>query len=342
MTVHRPDPECNTNDTATAPIPAGLLTLNANILARREERARERARERAETHAAEGGGTPNPIRQPPEPMPSLGAAQTLHDFASTLHDFTRCSEPQKPKPLPVKKPPHPATAEESIVAVMIGSGNRGRQAARAALVFATKYRHGIQTGTHSTDGTGFGVNGEFVPEEGHARALVFVRVLLHAPTFASCRGNGVAFVARLATVLGDGELALFAVKLGCETEDLVLAADHVRTLLGENMRAVAALAMHDVVIPPHVLVHIRNFENVLAVVKLMAALVTVHGKRDGTAFVSQHDAATILGKAPGAISRAFSIAVRLGVLERVSQGHHKHANAPGVASVYRVPWIMAK
>lgn len=330
-TVHRLGPECNTNDTATAPIPAGLLTLNANILARREERARERAAERGET--------PDLIRQHTEPTPSLCAAQTLHDFASTLHDFTRCSEPQKPKPLPVKKPPRPATPEESIVAVMIGSGNEGRRAARAALVFATKYRHGIQTGTHSTDGTGFGVNGEFVPEEGHARALVFVRVLLHAPTFASCRGNGVAFVARLATVLGDGELALFAVKLGCETEDLVRAADHVRTLLGENMRAVAALAMHDVVIPPHVLVHIRHFPNVHGVVLLVAALAEQNGKRDGTAFVSQRDAAAVLGKAPGSISHAFSIAVKLGALELVSRGARKHRDGPGVASVFRVPWI---
>jgi len=338
MTVHRPDPECNTNEPATATIPANLIAVNAGLLARREERARERAAQ----HAAEHGETPNTIRQPPEPMPSLGPTQSCHEFASTLHDFTRSAEPQKPKPLPVKKPPHPATAEESIVAVMIGSGNGGRRAVAAAVAFATKYRHGIQTGTDSTDGTGFATDGKFMPEECHARALVFVRVLLHAPTFASCRGNGVAFVARLATVLGDGELALVAEKLGCQTEDLVRAADHVRTLLGENMRAVAARAMHDVVIPPHVLVHIRNFSNVIAVVKLVAALVTVHGKRDGTAFVSISDAASITGKDRGSIDQAFSIAVRLGALERLSQGHRKHANARGLASVYRVPWIMAK
>ena len=331
MTVHRPDPECNMNNT----IPANLIAVNAGLLARREERARERAAQ----HAAEHGEIPDPVRQHPEPMPSLRAAQTLHDFASTLHDTARGSEPQKPKPLPVKKPPLPATAEESIVATMIGSGNGAPRAVAAALKFATKYPHGIQTWSESCDGTGFGTGGWFQPEEGHARALTFVRTLLNAPTFASCRGDGFAFVDRLATVLGDEGLDLLAVKLGCQTEDLVLAADHVRTLLGENMRAVAALAMNDVVIPPHVLVHIRHFPNVLAVVKLVAAVAEVNGKRDGTAFVSQHDAATILGKAPGAISKAFSIAVRRGALELVSRGARKHANAPGVASVYRVPWI---
>lgn len=335
MTVHRPDPECNTNDAATATIPARLLTLNADILARREERARERAAQ----HAAECGETPDPIRQHPEPTPSPRAAQTLHDFASTLHDFTGCAEPQKPKPLPVKKPPLPATAEESIVAAMIGSGNGGRWAALAALAFATKYPHGIQT--CEGDGGAFNNDAVYEPGEGNARALTFVRTLLNAPTFASCRGDGTAFVHRLAGALGDEDLDLLAVKLGCQTEDLVFAADHVRTLLGENMRAVAALAMHHVVIPPHVLVHIRHFENVLAVVKLVAAVAQVNGKRDGTAFVSQHDAATILGKAPGAISRAFSIAVRLGALELVSRGARKHANAPGVASVYRVPWAIS-
>lgn len=338
MTVHRPDPECNTNEPATATIPANVAAANTDLLARREKRARERA----ETHAAEGGGTPNPIRQPPEPMPSLGTTQSSHEFASTLHDFTRSAEPQKPKPLPVKKPPHPATAEESIVAAMIGSGNGAPRAVAAAVAFATKYRHGIQTGTDSTDGTGFATDGKFLPEECHARALVFVRVLLHAPAFASCRGDGLAFVKRLVAALGNDGPLLVAEKLGCQTEDLVRAADHVRTLLGENMRAVAARAMHDVVIPPHVLVHIRNFENVLAVVKLVAALVTVHGKRDGTAFVSISDAASITGKDRGSIAEAFSIAVRLGALERLSQGHRKHANARGLASEYRVPWIMAK
>ena len=128
-------------------------------------------------------------------------------------------------------------------------------------------------------------------------------------------------------------------KLRCETEDLVLAADRVRVLLGENLLAVAALGMDRVVIPPHVLVHIQHFAVVLSVVQLVAALAEANGKRDGTAFVSQHDAATILGKAPGAISKAFSIAVRRGALELVSRGARKHANAPGVASVYRVPWI---
>ena len=335
MTVHRPDPECNTNDAATATIPANFHAVNAGLLARREERARERAAQ----HAAEHGEIPDPVRQHPEPMPSLRAAQTLHDFASTLHDTARGSEPQKPKPLPVKKPPLPATAEESIVATMIGSGAGAQRAARAALAFATKYPHGIQTGTDS-DGTGFASNSEWVPGEGHARALTFVRTLLNAPTFASCRGDGFAFVDRLATVLGDEGLDLLAVKLGCQTEDLVLAADHVRTLLGENMRAVAALAMNHVVIPPHVLVHIRHFPNVLAVVKLVAAVAEVNGKRDGTAFVSLNDAASIIGSPHGSISRAFGIAVRLGALELVSRGGRKHANAPGVASVYRVPWIM--
>ena len=331
-TVHRLDPECNTNDTANAAIPAGLLTLNADILARREKRARERAAERGET--------PDLIRQHTEPTPSLCAAQTSHDFASTLHDFTRCAEPQKPKPLPVKKPPRPATPEESIVAVMIGSGNGAKQAALAALAFATKYRHGIQT--CEGDGGAFNNDAVYEPGEGNARALTFVRTLLNAPTFASCRGDGLAFFDRLAGALGNEGLNLLAVKLGCETEDLVLAADQVRTLLGENMRAVAALAMHHVVIPPHVLVHIRHFANVVGVVRLVAAVAEVNGKRDGTAFVSQHDAATILGKAPGAISRAFTIAVRLGALERLSQGHRKHANARGLASEYRVPWIVAK
>ena len=337
MTVHRPDPECNTNDAATATIPANFHAVNAGLIAGREKRARERAAQ----HAAEHGETPDPVRQHPEPMPSLRAAQTLHDFASTLHDCTRgdvtqaALQPAKQKP-PSGKTPSP---EESIVALMIGSGNGAPRAVAAALTFATKYPHGIQTWSESCDGTGFGTGGWFQPEEGHARALTFVRTLLNAPTFASCRGDGFAFVDRLATVLGDEGLDLLAVKLGCQTEDLVLAADHVRTLLGENMRAVAALAMNHVVIPPHVLVHIRHFPNVLAVVKLVAAVAEVNGKRDGTAFVSQHDAATILGKAPGAISKAFSIAVRRGALELVSRGARKHANAPGVASVYRVPWI---
>ena len=205
MTVHRPDPQCNTNEAATATIPANFHAVNAGLLARREERARERAAQ----HAAEHGETPDPVRQHPEPMPSLCAAQTSHDFASTLQDCTRGSEPQKPKPLPVKKPPIPPTAEEFIVAEMIGSGNGADRAVFSAVAFATKYRHGIQTGTHSTDGTGFATNGEFMPEECHARALVFVRVLLHAPAFASCRGNGLAFVDLLATVLGDEGLDLF-------------------------------------------------------------------------------------------------------------------------------------
>ena len=333
MTVHRPDPECNMNNT----IPANLIAVNAGLLARREERARERAAQ----HAAEHGVTPDPVRQHPEPTPSLRAAQTSHDFASTLQDCTRGSEPQKPKPLPVKKPPIPPTAEEFIVAEMIGSGNGADRAVFSAVAFATKYRHGIQTGTDS-DGTGFASNSEWLPGEGHARALVFVRVLLHAPAFASCRGNGLAFVDRLAAVLGEDGPKWVGHSLDCWPEDLVLAADQVRTLLGENMRAVAAREMNSVVIPPHVLVHIQHFENVLAVVKLVAAVAEVNGKRDGAAFVSQHDAATILGKAPGAISRAFSIAVRLGALELVSRGHRKHATAPGLASEYRVPWIMAK
>ena len=106
-----------------------------------------------------------------------------------------------------------------------------------------------------------------------------------------------------------------------------------------NLLAVAASAMHRVMIPPHVLVHIQHFPNVLGVVQLVAALAEANGKRDGTAFLSQHDAAAVLGKAPGAISRAFSIAVRLGALELVSQGARKYRNGPGVASVYRVPWI---
>lgn len=341
MTVHRPDPECNTNEPATATIPANVAAANTDLLARREKRARERA----ETHAAEGGGTPNPIRQPPEPMPSLGTTQSPHEFASRFQERTRGVVTQTALPTAKQKPPSGKTLspEEAIVAAMIGSGNGAPRAVAAAVAFATKYRHGIQTGTHSTDGTGFATNGEFLPEECHARALVFVRVLLHAPAFATgCRGDGLAFVNRLVAALGNDGPLLVAEKLGCQTEHLVRAADHVRTLLGENMRAVAARAMHDVVIPPHVLVHIRNFSNVIAVVKLVAALVTVHGKRDGTAFVSISDAASITGKDRGSIAEAFSIAVRLGALERLSQGHRKHANARGLASVYRVPWIMAK
>ena len=332
MTVHRPDPECNTNDAATATIPANFHAVNAGLIAGREKRARERAAQ----HAAERGGTPDQAPQTTEPSPTLRATQTLHDFALTLQDFTGTSN--EPKSLPGKRP----SPEETIVAAMIGSGHGAERAVFIAREFAAKYRHGIQTGTHSTDGTGFATNGEFIPEEGQARAFTFVRVLLNAPTFASCRGDGLAFVDRLAAVLGREGVAALAVKLWCQTEDLVLAVDQARTLLTENMRAVAALAMHDVEIPPRVLVHIQHYQIVLAVVKLVAALVEVNGKRDGTAFVSINDAASIIGKDRGSIWRAFDVAVRRGALERVSRGGRKHANAPGVASVYRVPWIMAK
>ena len=338
MTVHRPDPQCNTNEAATATIPANVAAANTGLLARREERARERAAQ----HAAECGETPDLPPQSTEPKPILRTTQSFHENALSLQERTGCHEPQKPKPLPVKKPPLPATAEESVVAEMIGSGNNARRAVVAALAFTMKHRHGIQTGEASADGEGFGANGEFQPEECHARAFTFVRVLLHAPTFASCRGHGCAFVDRLATALGDEGLDLLAVKLGCVTEDLVRAAKFVRTLLGENMRAVAALAMDRVVIPPHVLVHIRHFSVVLSVVKLVAALAEVHGKRDGAVFVSISDATKILGKDRGSIAHAFSIAVERGALELVSRGHRKHATAPGLASEYRVPWIMAK
>ena len=343
MTVHRPDPECNTNEPATATIPASVLAANVDLLARRAERARKRAAE----HTAEGARTPDPSPQTTEPTPNLRAAQISHDFAgvfTTSQDATnaatqrtRREHPKPEKPLAGKT----LSPVESIVAEMIGSGAGAERAVAAALRFATKHRHGIQTcaDVGGVSMGGFNSDGIYEPGEGNARAFTFVRTLLHAPTFNHTRGNGLAFVDRLRLVLGVEGVNLIAAKLWCDVEDLVLAADRVRVLLGENLLAVAASAMHRVMIPPHVLVRIQDYPNVYGVVLLVAALAEQNGKRDGTAFVSQHDAATILGKAPGAISRAFSIAVRLGVLERVSQGHRKHANATGVASVYRVPWI---
>lgn len=335
MTVHRPDPKCNMN-TVTATYPESVLVVNARILADREQRDRERAAQ----HAAEQPQTPDQVRQHAEPTPTVRATQTSHDFALTLQEFTGGTEQQKPKPLSVKKAPLPQTPEQDIVARMIGSGNNALKAISAALAFTTKYRHGIQTCDQTIDGTGFASDGWFQPEEGQARALTFVRVLLNAPTFARYRGHGGAFVDQLASVLGGDELDLLTKRLWCATEDLLLAADQVRTLIGENVRSVAALAMDRVEIPPHILVRIQHFDVVRSVVTLVAALVQVAGKRDGVAFVSIADAASIIGKDQGSIARAFRIAVERGALERVSRGSRKHANAPGVASEYRVPWIM--
>ena len=336
MTVHRPDPECNMNEPATATIPANVAAVNAGILARREERARQRAAE----HTAEGARIPDPSPQTTEPTPTLRAAQSLHDFAGVFtssQDETQRTRRKAEKPLAGKTP----SPVESIVATMIGSGAGAERAVVSALAFATKHRHGIRTcaDVGGVSMGGFTADGVYQPGECNARALTFTRTLLHAPTFNDTRGNGLAFVHRLASVIGGEGLDVIAMKLGCEAEDLVLAADQVRVLLGENLLAVAASAMHRVMIPPHVLVHIQHFPNVLGVVQLVAALAEANGKRDGTAFLSQHDAAAVLGKAPGAISRAFSIAVRLGALELVSQGARKYRNGPGVASVYRVPWI---
>lgn len=343
MTVHRQGPECNTNEPATATYPASVLTVNATLHAQRAERARQRAAE----HTAEGARTPDPSPQTTEPTPSLRAAQTSHDFSglcttsqeatNAATQRTRREHPKPEKPLAGKTP----SPVESIVAEMIGSGAGAERAVAAALRFATKHRHGIQTcaDVGGVSMGGFNSDGIYEPGECNARAFTFVRTLLHAPSFNHTRGNGLAFVNLLTSVVSGDGLDVIAKKLRCDVEDLVLAADQVRVLLGENLLAVAASAMHRVMIPPHVLVHIQHFPNVLGVVQLVAALAEANGKRDGTAFLSQRDAAAVLGKVPGSISRAFTYAVRLGALELVSQGARKYRNGPGVASVYRVPWI---
>lgn len=340
MTVHRPDPKCNMNEPATATIPANVAAVNAGILARREERARQRAAE----HTAEGARTPDPSPQTTEPTPTLRTTQTLHDFSGvfTNPQDARNDAPQRTRRKP-EKPPSGKTPSpvESIVAEMIGSGAGAPWAVAAALRFAMNHRHGIQTcaDVGGVSMGGFTADGVYQPGECNARAFTFTRTLLHAPTFNHTRGNGLAFVDLLASVIGDEGLDLLAVKLRCETEDLVLAADRVRVLLGENLLAVAALGMDRVVLPLHVLVHIQRFAVVLSVVQLVAALAEANGKRDGTAFVSVNDAAAVLGKDRGSISHAFRIAVRRGALELVSRGARKYRDGPGVASVYRVPWI---
>ena len=335
-TVHRLDPECNTNEPATATIPANVAAVNAGILARREERARQRAAE----HTAEGARIPDPSPQTTEPTPTLRTTQTLHDFSgvfTTSQDATQRTRRKAEKPLAGKTP----SPVESIVATMIGSGAGAERAVVSALAFSVKHRHGIQTcaDVGGVSMGGFTADGVYQPGECNARAFTFTRTLLHAPSFNHTRGNGLAFVDRLTSVVGGDGLDVIAMKLRCETEDLVLAADRVRVLLGENLLAVAALGMDRVVIPPHVLVHIQHFAVVLSVVQLVAALAEANGKRDGTAFVSVNDAAAVLGKDRGSISHAFRIAVRRGALDLVSRGARKHRDGPGVASVYRVPWI---
>jgi hypothetical protein len=169
------------------------------------------------------------------------------------------------------------------------------------------------------------------------RALTFVRHLLHHPAFEALRGDGPALVQRLDQAAES--LVRVCNELSCDEADLCMACDRVKLLAGETYMEVAAARMNDVAIPPAIAIRMKNMPNVACCVRLLAALAEVQQKAE--VFITGADAARVVGADAGSVRRTLRLAVRMKFIELVAAGHRRDAQTRGMASTYRIPWMVA-
>jgi hypothetical protein len=173
------------------------------------------------------------------------------------------------------------------------------------------------------------------PHAGHRRALVLVQYVLHSPHFARFKGDGARLVEALLRSCSRAFLDACN-KLGCDPDDVMLAADKVRMLAGETILGSAVARMKLVQLPLAIECLVRH-QRMNGLVRLLAALAEVRGQ--GTVYLSCADAARALGIDRGSAGRTLRLLVRMRLIERVEVGSRKHPNAKGEASTYRVPWF---
>lgn len=317
-----------------------------------------------------------------EPAPKSRATQTPQDFSLTLHRHheeatnakretrlvgeapeapqshaTQTTPGQHPEAsstaseakaktksiLPVKRLLTPAQATRQAV---IETGHNVERAVVIALAHVLHHGHGVKAVNPDETEDGFESDGSWKPNGYHARAFTFARAVLHCPALSQYHGDGCGLVERLAKELGDDGLDNVLSRLDCGAEHLALAASKPHTLLGDDLVSAAVRGMANVIIPPHLLVKIRLYRNVLAVVRLVGSLAELKclqtGDTQPTVYLSGECASRGLGIPKAECSRALRIAVSYGVLELVKPGHRKHRNAKGTAAEYRLVWGIAR
>lgn len=289
------------------------------------------------------------VDEAPE-APQSRATQTPHDPALTLPgqhpEASSTASEAKAKTkgiLPVKRMPTPAQATREAVSA---TGHNVERAVVIALTHVLRHGHGVKAVNPDETEDGFESDGSWKPNGYHARAQTFVRAVLHCPALTQYHGDGCGLVERLAKELGDDGLNGVLSRLDCTGDHLELAATKSHTLLGDDLVSAAARGMANIIIPPRLMVKIRFYPNVLAVVRLVGALAEMKclqtGDTQPTVYLSGECASRALGIPKSECSRALKSAVYHGVLELVKPGHRKHRNAKGTAAEYRLVWGIAR
>ena len=271
------------------------------------------------------GTGPARARTPgPAPMEKLPRAKPSYD-PDPSDTSGLCRNPQEVKPLSMKE------AEAAAVAAITTRMNV-REAVNIALANAI---------TRKTKATTADVeinpfhNGRYEAPEHNQRCFSFVKFLGHHPHFRPTIGDGAAFNARLIDV---GVMEHVCGMLECDDVDLDVAATHVRMLAGQSPLDMAAARMHDVVLPAHVGAAVKSYPVQAAIVRLLAAL--AQERRSAQVYLSHDEAARLLRKPKNTIGNAVKRLIEKGIVERVEVGSRKHRNAKGMASEYRLAWIM--
>lgn len=325
---------------------------------------------------------PNIVSKPTEPAPKSRATQTPHELPLTLprthKEATNAKRetrlvgeaPEAPQShatqtMPGQHPEASSTASEakaktqSILPVkrlltpaqatrerVKATGHDVERAVAIASAHVLHHGHGVKTVNPNETEDGFQSDGSFRPNGYHARAQTFVRAVLHCPALMQYHGDGCGLVERLAKELGDDGLNDVLSRLDCTGDHLELAATKSHTLLGDDLVSAAARGMANIIIPPRLMVKIRFYPNVLAVVRLVGALAELKclqtGDTQPTVYLSGDCASRALGIPKAECLRALKRAVYHGVLELVKPGHRKHRNAKGTAAEYRLVWGIAR
>lgn len=260
-------------------------------------------------------------RRNAEPKPTAAPAQTPHDFPEKARSTKTANRPSGK-----------ITAEGVVVAEIRSAGLNAMRVVALGIRYATTQ--------HRRDPITRHAERVAIPQTpSSVRALAFVRAVLNSQIFADVHGcGGAAFVDRLVLQLGDDGTAAVLQRLDVTAEDLDAAAEHARTVLGEDYITLAAERMAGVMIPEYIEKPLRFYRLVLGVIRLVASLTTLRGVPD--VYLSTRDAARVLGCQNGDAARALRKACERGALKLVSRGGRKHRNAYGAASVYRVAWFV--
>lgn len=281
---------------------------------------------------AQGIEVPTPRPDPTGIRPDTGSPRNpdpsdISGLCTTSHEVENRLSGKRPTPAPARARTRP---DQARLIEMVGIAEYVEDVVKIATDQA-------KAATVREDGDGeFDSHQSWNPHAGQRRALVFVQYLLHSPHFARYKGDGAGLVDALMRLCSRGFLDACN-KLGCDPGDVMLAGDKVRMRAGETILGAAVAEMKLVRLPPaierRVLHPVMN-----GLVRLLVALTRLRGQ--DTVYLSCADAARGLGITRGSASRTLRLLDRMQLIERVEVGSHKHPNAKGEASTYRVPWLV--